>query len=322
MRLLPLALWIATNAFATIPLVECLKLDDALVAPDRGPFSVAREAEVRPHLEKLGAVEYLAEGNHSLAFRVKLKTGGDEVIVRVPKDPDTKIAWERLVKAEKDFFDALEGNKDAKPHLKHFARTRATGRLDDGTPYVVSEVAKGKSLFESLRHGSKAFHTETSTKDLISGAKQLATALKVIHGSNKVHLDIKPGNIILEPTAEGVVWRLIDFGLVTEQGTVNPLGTTHYMHGDRLNPGYKVRAVDDIYSMGMVLHELLEGTKQPGGPVAPVDILDNPVLLRQRFNDELANMVRRRKLEEVANRCLRLQIPNGAALLKALEDIP
>jgi serine/threonine-protein kinase len=143
----------------------------------------------------------------------------------------------------------------------------------DGHPYIVMEYLKGPTLATYLRH------LHQRKKRLISDQvarllNEISTALDYAHGQGVVHRDIKPGNIILHnrteevpldrPLTEETEAVITDFGLVrimntasqTASGTVS--GTPAYMSPEQAR-GDQTDHRTDIYSLGIVLYEMLAG---------------------------------------------------------------
>ena len=143
----------------------------------------------------------------------------------------------------------------------------------DGHPYIVMEYLRGPSLALYLR----ALHERNEripVQQVARLLKSLASALDYAHGQDVIHRDIKPGNIILHSKANEIPLDstltgdvdavLTDFGLVriahsatqTASGMVS--GTPAYMSPEQAR-GDKVDARADIYSLGVVLYEMLAG---------------------------------------------------------------
>jgi serine/threonine-protein kinase len=147
---------------------------------------------------------------------------------------------------------------------------------DNGTYFIVMELIDGTSLDHELR-GSK---TLTPARTAVIGA-QVAAALGYAHRSGVVHRDVKPGNILI--TSDGQV-KVTDFGiaqavssedLFAEAGSV--MGTATYFSPEQAS-GAPVDGRSDVYSLGVVLYEMLVGR--------PPFIGDSPVAVSsQHVND-------------------------------------
>ena len=144
----------------------------------------------------------------------------------------------------------------------------------DGHPYIVMEYLRGPTLAAYLRqlhHRKKRIPPEQVARLL----KELSTALDYAHGQGVIHRDIKPGNIMLlhknsdeisldRPLTDDVEVVITDFGLVrimnaatqTASGTVS--GTPAYMSPEQAR-GDSTDHRTDIYSLGIVLYEMLAG---------------------------------------------------------------
>src|SRR5690606_6714663 len=146
--------------------------------------------------------------------------------------------------------------------------------LVNGQPCLVMELVPGTSLGGYLRAAQK--RDEKLPFDTISQIlTSIASAIDYAHSQNIVHRDIKPANILLrskigvvkidEPLPQEVEPVLTDFGLVrlldsttqTSTGTVS--GTPAYMSPEQAR-GDKIDKKTDIYSLGVVLYEMLAGT--------------------------------------------------------------
>lgn len=159
------------------------------------------------------------------------------------------------------------------------------GISTDGLQYLVMEFVEGISLRERLNDGPLDFATAS---EVIS---QVCAALDEAHRRQIIHRDIKPDNVILHSSAAGLRVKVLDFGIaklrdetaghLTQTGSV--MGTPHYMSpeqclGEELDP----RA--DIYSVGIVLFEMLCGRVPFNSPVSTAVVVQHvsqaPPLLR------------------------------------------
>ncbi len=142
--------------------------------------------------------------------------------------------------------------------------------LQDGAPYVVSELLEGETLRNRLAGG--AF----TPRRAIGHALQIAQGLAAAHEKGIVHRDLKPENIFV--TSDGRV-KILDFGLAkltqaekahasqTNLPTVTPgteagmvLGTLGYMSPEQVR-GKPADARSDIFSFGAILYEMLSGRR-------------------------------------------------------------
>ncbi len=129
--------------------------------------------------------------------------------------------------------------------------------IDAGTPFIVLEHVPGETLKELIRREGPL---EVSTA--LAYALQVARALALAHAQGIVHRDVKPQNILLSP--EGGA-KITDFGIarsLAEEGLTadgRVLGTTDYVSPEQAL-GRPVTGSSDVYSLGVVLYEMLTGS--------------------------------------------------------------
>ncbi|MDB5212690.1 MAG: serine/threonine protein kinase [Myxococcaceae bacterium] len=137
------------------------------------------------------------------------------------------------------------------------------GELDDGAPYFVMELLVGETLATRMRARGILPPREAATI-----ASKLADALGAAHAANVVHRDLKPENVFLVGVSAGKSAadevRVVDFGAakimggskLTRPGVV--FGTPYYMSPEQAS-GQPVDARADIYSLGVLLYEMITG---------------------------------------------------------------
>ena len=139
----------------------------------------------------------------------------------------------------------------------------------DGFYYIVMEYIEGVILKEYISEkGSLPW------REAVSIAAQICEGLAAAHKANVVHRDIKPQNIIMTP--DGIL-KVTDFGIAraSSQATTTTtggqaIGTVHYISPEQARGGYTDQRTD-IYSLGVVLYEMLAG-KMPFEGESPVAV--------------------------------------------------
>src|SRR5688500_4348839 len=166
----------------------------------------------------------------------------------------------------------------------------------EGTYYIAMEYLDGRSLKELIvGRGPAPVHVA------IDYARKILDALRFSHRNGIVHRDIKPHNVIVD--AEGRV-KVTDFGIaragtsqMTEVGSI--IGTAQYLSPEQAR-GAPVDQTSDLYSVGIVLYELLTGTVPFSGD-SPVEIAmkhisavpEPPSMLRAEVPSDLDKIVLR-----------------------------
>jgi eukaryotic-like serine/threonine-protein kinase len=144
---------------------------------------------------------------------------------------------------------------------RHIVDVFSFGKLNDGRHFYVMDLLDGEPLDRWLKHVGRV-----DVATALALLTPIAEALDLAHAAGIVHRDLKPQNIFLAWDATGeTVPKLLDFGMAkllgespvhTVSGT--PIGTPLYMSPEQAR-GEKVDHRSDVYSLGVLCHELLTG---------------------------------------------------------------
>ena len=143
----------------------------------------------------------------------------------------------------------------------HICTIHEIDEAETGQIYIAMACYRGESLKDRIKRGP------LEIKEAVEIAAAVADGLAKAHEQGIVHRDIKPANILF--TEDGLA-KIVDFGLaklagearLTQPGTA--LGTIAYMSPEQLR-GEAVEATTDIWSMGVVLYEMISGQLPFGG---------------------------------------------------------
>jgi serine/threonine protein kinase len=217
--------------------------------------------------DKPQLVEGQLIGHYEIAGLIG-KGGMGEVYAAKDKRLNRRIAL-KLLPADytrhKDRLRRFQQEAQAASALNHpnILTIHELGEVD-GQQFIATELVEGETLRERIR--------STSLAETLDIAAQVASALAAAHKAGIVHRDIKPENIMLRP--DGYV-KVLDFGLakLTEQYEATAeartadqvdvssglvMGTVRYMSPEQAR-GRSVDARSDIFSLGVVLYEMLTG---------------------------------------------------------------
>lgn len=137
---------------------------------------------------------------------------------------------------------------------------------DQGLPYMVMEYIKGPDLHQYLHDNYPLPFTE-----VIRIMDQILSAVALAHKHNVIHRDLKPENILIDENTGKI--KIADFGIAValNQSTItqtnSTMGSVHYMSPEQTKGGL-VTKQSDIYSLGIILYELLAGKVPFGGETA------------------------------------------------------
>ena len=191
---------------------------------------------------------------------------------------------------------------------------------DQGTQLLVMEYFQGRNLRELTKNRPRL-----PLRDIVSITEQLANALSFAHAHGIIHRDIKPANVMVDARGKA---KLTDFGIaaaldeasITSAGQV--IGTPEYMSPEQAC-GTKLDGRSDLYSVGILLHEMLTG-KTPYAEASKTSILGKLAFDKQEltlaFPSDVPSL-----LQGVVHDLLRRQpedrIPDADTLATQLHEI-
>ena len=195
------------------------------------------------------------------ALEEKIGSGGmAEVYLARDKLLDRQVAVKILHEAyrsDAEFIERFHREAKAAARLSHpnIVSIYDVG-VEDEDHYIVMEYVQGNSLKDKLREEGAL-----SIPDAVKIAKDIASGLNHAHTNNLVHCDVKPHNILL--TSDGHA-KIADFGIaraitestMTYSGSV--IGSVHYFSPEQAQ-GKSITPKSDVYSLGVVMYEMLTG---------------------------------------------------------------
>ena len=206
-------------------------------------------------------IEKIGNGGMAMVYKAKDQVLNRYVAVKILRDEFT---------TDMEFIKRFEIEAQSAASITHPNIVSVYDVGNEGNLYyIVMELIRGKTLKEIIIEEQGPLPWKWS----INIAIQIASALEVAHKNNIVHRDIKPHNIII--TEDGVA-KVTDFGIAkaVSNSTITAFGTTigsvHYFSPEHARGGY-TDSKSDLYSLGVVLYEMLTG-KVPFDADTPVSV--------------------------------------------------
>jgi len=215
-------------------------------------------------------LEKIGDGGMAVVYKAKCRLLNRFVAVKILKPDFTK---------DLKIIESFRKESQAAASLSHpnIVNVYDVGR-EGNIYYIVMELIEGRVLSDIIKEDGPMDYRKA-----IEIGKQMASALSLAHKNHIIHRDVKPHNILI--TEDGVA-KITDFGIAkavdsaTIVGHSNTImGSVHYFSPEQARGGY-VDEKSDIYSLGIVLYELVTGR-------VPFDA-DNPVAVAlMHINEEI-----------------------------------
>lgn len=218
-------------------------------------------------------IEKIGEGGMSVVYKAKDRLLNRYVAIKILR-PEF-IEDEQFVENFRKESQAAAGLSH--PNIVNVYDVGKEGKIH----FIVMELIDGKSLSQVIEEKGKLDY-----KEAISIAKQVASALSLAHKNQIIHRDVKPHNILI--TSSGTA-KLADFGIARAiskeciaEGDEKIMGSVHYFSPEQARGTY-VDERSDIYSLGIVLYEMLTGKVPFDG--------DNPISIAlMHINDPIPSV--------------------------------
>ncbi len=148
---------------------------------------------------------------------------------------------------------------------EHVAKVLDVGVLESGAPYMVMEYLDGIDLSEVLRRSGPM-----GISDAVGAVLQACEGVAEAHTRGIVHRDLKPANLFVARRIDGTpLVKVLDFGISKVNDTTSPsltstgsvMGSPLYMSPEQVRSAKNVDARSDIWSLGVILYELLAGAQ-------------------------------------------------------------
>jgi serine/threonine-protein kinase len=272
--------------------------DGGVLEPDRQP-ELDAVGQVLDGKYRLDA--YLSRGGMGAVYRAMHLMLGTPVAVKLI-NPTLVTSSEMVRRFQR------EARAAAQLQHPHIVRVYDMGETQDGTLYIAMDLLTGESLSQTIRSQGAL-----STPRIVAILRQVLSALASAHRAGIVHRDLKPHNIMIGRAADGGDFAtLLEFGIAKSfdletqtrlTATGSAIGTPHYMSPEQAG-GLPVDARSDLYSVGVIVYEMLTGD-------VPFDDTSAPAIMVKHLTEPPVPPSQRNpgtrvdpQLEAIAMRCL------------------
>ena len=275
-------------------------------------FSVAMSAEVAP--EQIGPY----------VIREQIGEGGMGVVyVAEQSEPVQRKVAIKVIKPGMDTKEVIarfEAERQALAFMEHpnIARVLDAGATESGRSYFVMELVCGIPITEYCDQ------VRATPRERLGLFQTVCDAMQHAHQKGIIHRDIKPSNVLVTQVSAKPVVKVIDFGLakatsgqkLTDKtvytGFMKLMGTPSYMSPEQAGlSGLDIDTRSDVYSLGILLYELLTGT-------TPLD----KTKIRQKAYEELCRRIREVEAPKPSARISKLKVAERSTIAQQRQIEP
>jgi serine/threonine protein kinase len=275
----------------------------------RSPDPASETVTLPPtSIGRFEVLQQLGEGAFGTVYRARDPQLDRDVAIKVPRSGAS------MSRDERDRF-LREARAAAGLHHPSICAVHEAGSTEDGRDFLVMAYIEGRPLSKVLQE------RPMSDEDIVKTVRAIALALAEAHASGVIHRDLKPANIMINARGEPVV---MDFGLARRQSSSDPqlsvhgqiMGTPAYMSPEQARgDSTAIGPATDIYSLGVVMYEMLCGQRPFSGTATEVigQILHIPPPLPSQFRGGIDS-----RLQSI---CMTAIAKNPAERYRSMSDV-